>query len=487
MRDHLVFYVNDRRYEIGDSRAEWTLAEFLRQSCRLVGTKVVCAEGDCGSCTVLVGRERPGDDQLHYQPVDSCIVFLFQLDRTHVVTVEGMSRDEDELSVVQEAMIAGHGSQCGFCTPGFVAALHGMVEQHQEVAWPEASFHEPQLRLGLSGNLCRCTGYLQILEAGKQISPAAVHRMADRYDPQPMLADFRQLPDEPIHLRAAEMELQAATEVFLPNTLVDAVEYKARHPAARVVAGATDVGVLRNHGRLKPAPVLALNRLDAAFRQVKIHADDGMYLGAGATWTQVLETLGDRLPEFTKILLRFGSPQIRNLATVGGNLVNASPIADSLPLFYVLDAQLELISPRGTRSVPVDKFYRGYKQLDLEADELLSGIRMKLPGQAEHLKLYKVAKRRDLDISTVTLGIWFRIEDELITAARFAAGGVAPTVRRLAQAESHACGLPCSEQTFRGAGRIARTEVRPITDVRAGAEYRLQLVENLFWKAWFDL
>ncbi len=201
MRHSLLFYINDQQYEIDDGRAGWTLAEFLRQECRLVATKVVCAEGDCGSCTVLVGRERPGCQTFAYQPIDSCIVFLYQLDRTHVVTVEGLTYD-DILSPVQQAMVDCHGSQCGFCTPGFVTALHGMLEEQRAASNGNMSLSDEQLREGLSGNLCRCTGYVQILDAGKQIEPAAVPPLAQRYDPREMLAAFHHLPTEPVHIRA---------------------------------------------------------------------------------------------------------------------------------------------------------------------------------------------------------------------------------------------------------------------------------------------
>ncbi len=216
------------------------------------------------------------------------------------------------------------------------------------------------------------------------------------------------------------------------------------------------------------------------FRQITIDEDDVLHIGAGATWTEVLTAIDDRLPEFSRILRRFGSPQIRHLATIGGNLVNASPIADSLPLLYVLDAQLETTGPQGLRRIPVDKFYLGYKQLDLGPTELLAAVHVPLPRADEDLKLYKVSKRRDLDISTVTAGMWYRVENDSIVAARFAAGGVGPTVLRLPRAEAYVCGLPCSETTFHEAGRIARQEVRPITDVAPARS-----IDPNWWKICF--
>ena len=485
MRNSLVFYINDSPHEIGDHRAGWTLAEYLRNTCHLMATKVVCAEGDCGSCTVLVGRMQTNCDELVYQPLDSCIVFLFQLDRTHVVTVEGLMHG-DQLSPVQQAMVDCHGSQCGFCTPGFVAALHGLVEQHHAQCNGEATLADEELRYGLSGNLCRCTGYSQILEAGKSISLAQVPRLAEQFDQRPLLDALRSLPAEPVHLRCNGTPEEELSEVFLPRQLAEAVRFKTEHPDAKVVAGATDIGVQRNHGKFSPRVILSLSDL-VDFDAITLDEEDHLHIGAGATWSEVLANVGDRLPEVRQILRRFGSPQIRNLATIGGNIVNASPIADSLPLLYVLDAQLELIGPSGSRTVAVDQFYLGYKQLELAADELLAAIHFALPRNDERLKLYKVSKRRDLDISTATAGFWFRLDGDVIASARFAAGGVGPTVVRLPQAEAFVVGKPFDDATLREAGRVARTEVRPITDVRSDAAYRAQLVENLFAKAFFEL
>ncbi len=482
MRDAVVFYLNGQRTEVGDARVVRTLSEFVRDERGFVGTKVVCAEGDCGACSVLIGRPakeggRLGREgkRLAYLAIDACIAMVYQLDGCHVVTVEGLCEGKSEsLSPVQQAMVDCHGSQCGFCTPGFVTTLQGLVEQQVEEG---VAMDAETLRYGLSGNLCRCTGYEQILEAGRSIKNA--QPLADRYDAAPMLADFAKLASEPVMIKT--MDGIVTRRIFLPTTIEEAARFKADHPGARLISGATDIGVLRNHGRMDPEMVIGLRNL-IGFDFITI-TDDTLICGAGATWDSIEAAVQDLVPDFGRVLSRFGSPQIRNMATIGGNIANASPIADSLPFLYATDSQVELTSVRGKRLVAIDKFYRGYKQLDLAEDELITAIHTPIPKKGERLKLFKISKRRDMDISTVTAGFWIRLEKERIAEARFAIGGCGPTIIRCHKAEAEVVDQPLTEETFRAAGRLARNEVTPITDVRASAEYRLQLTENLFVKA----
>ncbi|MGL4511985.1 MAG: xanthine dehydrogenase small subunit [Lacipirellulaceae bacterium] len=480
MRDHLVFYVNGRRHEVRGEATLRSLSDWLRSDCGLVGTKVVCAEGDCGACSVLLGRFDLSTGRIVYRTVDACIAFLYQLDGAHVVTVEGLKR-HGALSVVQQAMIDCHGSQCGFCTPGFVVALHGLVEQSRDRGSP--ALDDEGLRYGLSGNLCRCTGYAQILEAGRTIDPASVTPIAALYDASELVSDIAGLSAESVAVPSATGEPIA----LVPTTIDEALALRAKHPNAKIVAGATDVGVQRNHGKIDPRSVLWLGRVEG-FDRVEALPVGVLALGAGATWRQVELAALEHLPEWWEVLSRFGSPQIRELGTVGGNLANGSPIADALPTLYALGADVIVASTRGERRAPIDRFYLGYKKLDLAADELIVRVEIPLLASDERLRIDKVSKRRDMDISTVTSALWWRLAPggETIAAARFAFGGVGPTVVRCRRAEASVVGQPASEALFRAAGRVARTEVTPISDVRGDASYRLQLVENLFLKAWHE-
>ena len=468
-RQTIVFFLNGERCEVAGADALLTVSEFLRDRRALVGTKIVCSEGDCGSCTVLVGR--PAEGSLTYRPIDCCIQFVFQLDGSHLVTVEGLASN-GQLTAVQQAMVDCHGSQCGFCTPGFVMAMTAVVEEHDN---PPT---EPVWRERLTGNLCRCTGYSQIIEAGQQAACEATS-LDDRFPEGDILEGLESGLAEPFHVSSS------AGQVFSPVSLEDAVSFRRDNAGCCVVAGATDLGVQRNKGRTLPQVLLDLNRI-APLRKCEVTTDaDGqtrLTMGAMATWTQVLQTCHQRLPEFAKILSVFGSPQIRHTGTVGGNLVNASPIADSLPLLFVLHAQLTISSASGSRDVDINNFYRGYKQFDLRPDELLTEIHFSLPADDVLLKLYKVSRRKDLDISTFTAAVMVRVENDLISEARLAYGAVGPTVLRLPQTEASLVGQPFSLATMQAAGDQAVQEITPLSDVRGAAEYRNQLARNVLTK-----
>ncbi|MGD9634499.1 MAG: FAD binding domain-containing protein, partial [Pirellulales bacterium] len=372
MRDHLVFYINGIRQAVGGHDAGRTLSDYLRMGCgatganRLTGTKVACAEGDCGACTVLVGRLTADGRALEYVPIDACIAFVYQLDRTHIVTVEGIAAD-GKLSPVQLAMVTCHGSQCGFCTPGFVMALHGLVETERG-ADDKRQLADEELRLGLSGNLCRCTGYAQIMEAGAAIEPGKVVRMKSQFDAAAIVKDLASLRSGPVHVNppvAAESNgrvVESLHEIFLPTTLEELLAQRAARPKSTLVSGATDVGVQVNHRKLAPMSVITTQSV-SELQRLEI-VDGELIVGAAVRWAQFAEFIADRVPEYKAVLDRFGSPQIRQMGTLVGNLANASPIADSIPFHYVAESTIELASVDGRRKVPIEKFYRGYKQLD---------------------------------------------------------------------------------------------------------------------------
>lgn len=469
MRDSIVLFINGQRHKLGYDDAVVTLADFLRRRAGLVGTKIVCNEGDCGACSVLVGRRSVDGGTLRYQAMDACILFVFQLDRAHIVTIEGL-RDGDHLTPVQQAMVQCHGSQCGFCTPGFVVTMHGMVEAGIDL-------NDASLRYGLSGNLCRCTGYSQIMDAGKSVEAAAVPRISQLYPDKPILGEFVGLGDEPV-------QIEGDQTVFVPRTLQQAVEFKASFPAATIVSGATDYGVLHNHGRTASADLLCLTSVEG-FDSITT-ADDVLRIGGGATWTQIESHVEGLFPPYHVIVTRFGSPQIRNLGTLAGNLASGSPIADSIPFHLVMDSQLRLVSSRSQREVALNEFYTGYRQNIMADDELIAEVTTPLLAQDERLAVYKISKRRDMDISTLTLGLWIKLRQEMITDARLAIGGVGPTVSRITASEQYLVGKTLTESTMQLAGEIARDQISPWSDVRGGAGFRLQLAENLLLKAYHE-
>jgi len=509
-RAEIVFYLNgDRQTACGDT-LHLTLAHWLRKLRGLVGTKVMCNEGDCGACSVLIGRpDATQSTRLHYQAVDACIAFLFQLDQCHVITVEGLTRSQNVtykgLTAIQRAMVECHGSQCGFCTPGFIMTMHAMVEANQ-------SLNEDTMRYGLSGNLCRCTGYVQILEAGLQAAEeisdksSQNSRLGDRFDEPAMIADFHWLGALPI-------QTAGQYQTFIPKTIAQACQFRDAHRTAICVAGGTDYGVLRNHHRLSASDVIYLGQIDlkhpatqpiessesfngspdndrnavqteCGFQEIRITAKT-LTIGAGATWTAIERAVAGTVPEYHHLLTRFGSPQVRNMGTIGGNLASGSPIADSVPFHLVLDTELELASIRGRRLVRLEDFYQGYRKTILEPDELIVRIHTRLPTKNERLRLFKVSKRRDMDISTVTFAMLANVANDKIIDAKVAVGGVGPQVMRIVPAEAFMRGKPWTPETLRAAGRIVRQHVTPWTDVRGGADYRCQLAENLMIKSYY--
>lgn len=485
MRDHVVFYVNGERHEVSGKAACQTLTEYLRSGCqdpfheRLTGTKVACAEGDCGACTVLVGHPDESGNSFAYQSVDACIAFVFQMDMRHLVTVEGLG-NSGSLTEFQNAMVANHGSQCGFCTPGFVMALHGMAEECP-AREGDQNWGEESLRVALSGNLCRCTGYLQILEAAASVEPTSVVRLGDLYDLRDMLREVAVLSTKPVIIDVCDHE---SLTLMVPKTLQQLLEFRHEFPGSRLVAGATDLGVQHNHGMRLSGKVIATNQIDEL--RTVVQAGGELIVGATATWQQILESLQCEVPEYYELLLRFGSPQVRHQGTLAGNLANASPIADSIPFHYVTKSRIEVTSLRGKREIAIEDFFLDYKKIALDPDEVITHVHTPLPPGKVAIKLYKISKRRDMDISTVTAAFWLSISDDLIQEARIAVGGVGPIVKRLPKAEQSLTGQPFALDTLLAAGSIAKQEVQPISDVRGSKEYRLRLVENLFAKFYYD-
>jgi len=466
----VLIWINGRRYEVRGRDAFLSLSDYLRRVCGLTGTKIVCSEGDCGACSVLIGRATADGSRLIYRPVDSCIQFLFQLDGTHIVTIEGLGGEANP-SAVQRAMVDCHGSQCGFCTPGFVVAMTGLLEDRD-------GLDESAMRSGLTGNLCRCTGYTSIIDAGGQVDITRHHRADELYPSEYMLREFAARHGQTIEVRA-EWDEQEHLFVSPPN-LEAAIESLGRHPDATIVAGATDIGVRINKCFAIPGKILDLNRVEELAGAI---IDDGeLVLGARASWTTIENICKEHAPEFHKIVSVFGAPQIRHVGTIGGNIANASPIADSLPFLHVMEATLELRSNSGMRQVNINDFYKGYKKFDLHPGELIAKVRIPLPADGELLRLYKVSRRRDLDISTFTAAIRLRLDGESIAEMAIALGAVGPMVIRARKTEAFLRGRLLDEETMQRAGDIAVAEIMPISDVRGAADYRYQLTRNIFLK-----
>jgi xanthine dehydrogenase small subunit len=476
MRDFVLLYVNGVEYRVGGEDAFMSLSDYLRYSLSKCGTKVVCAEGDCGACTVFLGRLNAAKSGIEYIPVNACIQYMYQLDCTHIVTVEGLKVDGD-LNRIQQSMVDCHGAQCGYCTPGFIVAMCSLFEQCDKSEKP-CSVTRQDVSDALTGNLCRCTGYEAIIKAAMSVDEKEYKRLENLYPPQTFVAAFKKHHEEPVLVKGDEAEF------FKPTDVKSAVEYKSKNSGAVIVSGGTDVCVNLNKGRIEPRNVLVLTHV-AGLEELKLSGDT-VEVGARVTLRRLEEFFQKSLPEFHHILWIFGSPQIRYAGTLAGNIANGSPIADSLPFLFVSGAEVEVAGLKGERRIKVNQLYSGYRKMVLTDDEIIVRVHIPLPSKATKLKLYKVSKREHLDISSFTAAISLERNGDKIANAQVAYGGVAAVVLKLAKTEEFLNGKAFTLETFREAGEVAMKEITPISDVRGSKDYRLQLAANIMEKFYFE-
>lgn len=469
---------------LGNVPPDRTLLEVLREDLGCTGTKEGCGEGDCGACTVVLG-EADGHGKVRYSAVNSCIRLAHSIDGMALWTAEDLAEDPliqpvtastqpaegSSLHPVQEAMVQCHGSQCGFCTPGFVMSLFGM---YQNRVCQGQSISRTQAAQDLSGNLCRCTGYRPILDAAQhmaQLPPMAVNE-AELLQKLELLALTPQAPE-------------ANLAYIAPATQAELLAARAAHPHAQVVAGATDVGLWVTKQHRQFAQVLDVTRA-AELRRID-DTPEHIAIGAAVTLTEAFARLTAQWPSLAEFAHRFAGLPVRNSGTLGGNVSNGSPIGDSMPLLIALRAQVVLASQaRGERALPLEALYTGYRQNVMAADELLVRIVVPKPAPSEQIKAYKISKRFDDDISAVCLVLKLDIADGTVQRASIGAGGVAATPVRAQQTEAALQGQPWTEATVQQAMRVLQAEFSPISDMRASGDYRRTVLGNLLQRFWLE-
>lgn len=474
MRNFITTYINGKRHELRDEFAFKTVADFLRYEKSLTGTKVVCAEGDCGACTILVsrltfsgGKYKMGE----YKSINSCISYMYLLDLCHIITVEGLG-NTNHLHPVQEAMLDHHGAQCGYCTPGFICS---MAQMSEDLKKKNQKPSEQKVKNYLTGNLCRCTGYEPIISAGVNIEMAKVNPLSSLYNDEEILK----------HLSSLDSEVKVNfenKEIYLPKDMRGALEFRAVNLDSKITSGATDLGVVQNKGKLNLTKIMSLNNV---FEAYEIHQSaDGLEVGAKTSLYHLEQACKKDFKEYSHLIHIFASPQIKNNATLVGNVVNASPIGDSIPFLLVNESIIELSKKDSKRQLNINSFYKGgYKELDLKEDELVTKI--KLLKSHHKYKLYKVSIRKDLDISTITFACRYQIEGGKIKEFSLALGGVGPTVLRMRRVESLAHGASFSKQTFTHLSNEVQKDISPLSDHRGTKEFRLMLAKNLVMR-FFD-
>ncbi len=464
MRDTLRFLLGDALIEIANCDPKLTVLDWLRLERRLTGSKEGCAEGDCGACTVVVGRLDGG--RLRYEAINACIRFLPTLDGCQLLTVEHLKGPDGSLHPVQQAMVDGHGSQCGFCTPGIVMSLFALWLNEDA---PSVS----RIEDALAGNLCRCTGYEPIIAAAQRMYAGD----GKRPESETIIARLRDLADDaPLALSGP------GGHFFAPVTVAELADLVAAHPRATLVAGATDVGLWVTKGMRRLDPVISLGRI-AALREI---ADRGDHLvfGAMATHAEVRPVLASLSPQLDELMRRFGGEQVRNAGTIGGNIANGSPIGDLPPALIALGARLVLAkaAPEGLarRDIPLEDFFLDYRKQDRREGEFVEAVIVPRSGPDALIHVSKISKRFDEDISAVCGAFRLRLDSaDRIAEARLAYGGMAGTPKRAAAAEAALIGRHWDVAAVDAAIAALSSDFTPLSDMRASAGYRLTVAGNL--------
>jgi xanthine dehydrogenase small subunit len=463
MGETIRFLLDGEVHEVRGANPATTLLEHLRGPMRRTGTKEGCAEGDCGSCTVLVGE--PDGDTVAWRAVNSCIQFLPMLHGKALMTVESLAKN-GVLPPVQQAMVDKHGSQCGFCTPGIVMSLYGRAIAAKGAAAPVGEV--------LAGNLCRCTGYGPIIEVAKGVNAEAAP-----------VTDLSAVHDETMLELSFEDPIHGVTRRWLaPRTIDELAQVYEAHPDATIVAGATDVGLWVTKQR-RPLPTLISVSEVAELKALEENAE-GLRIGAGVRYVDAVEAVSKLYPDLGLMMRRLGSTQVRNSGTIGGNIANGSPIGDMPPALIAAGATLVLRRGGERREMLLEDFFLDYGKQDRRPGEFVEAVIAPKLDPDRIFKVFKLSKRFDQDISAVCGAFSLAVKDGVVTGARIAFGGMAGTPKRAKACEAALLDQPWAEATVEAGMAALDVDYRPMSDMRASAAYRSLTARNMLRKVFLE-
>jgi len=450
-----------------------TLLNYLRYEAARTGTKEGCAEGDCGACTVVVGELKGG--AIQYRAVNACILFLPTLDGKELLTVESLASKEGDLHPVQAALVETHGSQCGFCTPGFVMSLYALYLKG--VPSTKAEIED-----ALAGNLCRCTGYGPIIDAATRMFEIGADILPDLAEKIKTLTSLKR--DVTLEIFGKGKITGAEKRYFAPVSVDGLADIYRAYPEAILLAGGTDVGLWVTKMHKELLTVIYLGDIEG-LRKIK-ELEDVIEIGAGASFTDAAEILGSYYPDMGEIIRRIGSTQIRNSGTIGGNIANGSPIGDSPPALIAAGAHICLRNGTRVRTIALEDFFIEYGKQDRAPGEFVEKIIVPKPEDGLVFKAYKLSKRFDQDISAVCGAFAVTLDKGVVASARLAYGGMAATPKRASKAEAALIGKPWSQETVERAMVALADDFMPLSDMRASANYRMLSAQNLLMKLYLE-
>ena len=488
-KNTVQFLLNGKTISVENPNPTQSVLHYLREDKNLTGTKEGCAEGDCGACTVVIGElvNNKNESKAELKTVNACIQFLPTLNGKAVFTVEYLRQKNGNLHPVQQSMVDHNGSQCGFCTPGFIMSLWNVYNQYQSQGTRP---NQADVRSALTGNLCRCTGYRPILKAAEEMFELP----SIEFDSDKLNTQLSELKQE--ECLAYEHE---NTSFFAPKTIQQLTKLKSQYPEATILAGGTDVGLWVNKQFRELNPIIYIGEV-AELKRIEVK-DDALRIGAGASLTDSYKAISNYYPEMDEMWERFASNPIRNVGTLGGNVANGSPIGDSMPALISLGAKVILRNSKGTRTLLLEDLYLDYMKKDMRPDEIVEAIDLPLPSQlpvtGSIFRCYKLSKRYDSDISAVFAAFCLTLKAKdkdkenvvgksVVENCLITYGGMAATPKRATFCEQSLIGQPWNEASVKTAMVAMQKDYSPMSDGRASDANRMQSATNLLYRFYLE-